>query len=157
MQKIDLGNGNVALASRIISIDASLFQRVLRILPKRCTLKPRLEDLAIDKIVLYTADDSMYQSDVHNSYDPYAHTAYLHVDEKELKAASAKHPADINVFTRTVVLMEECYDYNKSNVTVSADRKALNELHTAFKEEKVKTMAIYSEFLDGVAAAITAA
>lgn len=157
MQKIDLGNGNAALASRIISIDASLFQRVLNTLPKKCSLKPRLEDLNIDKIVLYTADDSMYQSDVHNSYDPYAHTAYLHVDEKELKAASAKHPVDINIFTRTVVLMEECYDYNKPNATVSTDRKALNELLAAFKEEKVKTLSIYSEFLDGIAAAITAA
>ena len=154
MVKINLGNGNIAQAQKVVELDPELFKRIVNTIPNRLAGQRTIAEAPLNKIVLYTADPSMMDADVHNAYDVNQATVYLHMDEREMRAAMSKNPSDIKVVTRAMLLISEFWKKNKTDAEVALDRKNHRSLLEVFKNDKITQLKVYDEFIQVIKEAI---
>ena len=147
MQELDLGNGNIAYAEKVVTLDPALFKRIVDAIGNRTPGQQTVANAPLKKIVLYTASKEMYDADIHNAYDAESGTVFLHICDNEVKMATAKHPVDIKVVPRAMLLISEFNVPNKSYEQTVVDRKNYRTLAKAFKEEKITELKVYDDFI----------
>jgi len=147
MQELNLGNGNIAYAEKVATLDPALFKRIVDAIGNRTPGQQTIANAPLNKIVLYTAAKEMYDADIHNAYDVESGTVFLHICDNEVKMAIAKHPVDIKVVPRAMLLISEFNVPNKTYEQTVTDRKNYRALAKAFKDEKITELKVYDDFL----------